>query len=811
MANRFSTLTQYQSLILGHGVLAALTYLFLVPIGVMIARFYNRRPGSAVRYHSYLQVLALLLTTVVFILGFFAVGPRRNLTNPHHGIGVAIYVLLILQSVGGRLVKHIAPRRSLRLQLHSWSGRIITILGIVQVPLGLTLYGSPKYTFILYTLWMAFLVFVYFILCYRHEGEREYHMSGGRSVAATSRRRSSGGAFKWVAPLAAGAGAWALLRGRNKDKEKDRERSRMRSQSRARSHSRARSRSRLPEVLPSRRGSGSYIEDEKYTERRRSSGGGVMNKVLGAGAALGAGALLGRFMGRRDRQRDEEYSAVATDTPSKVSKLQRKRRGGHTATEISDSTEDYTQIESRRGGSRRGNRRYSDQDRRSPLLPPPGNPIMAASAMSASEPRPGAVGGRPVQPRPAHAAQSSRLDSVDQSDYSSYVSPSRKTPKKNDGVGKGLLAGLGLGGLGGLAWFRRKQKDQQREEEEMRHEEEDRRAGARASRFTGDGHPSPARRESRRRVERPPPAAATTVSGLTEDSSSIEPRAGPVYDAAVPSRGAPPPVAAPVTPVRHSRSQSRSRHDIEPVAMPVMPSDPRGILHRESGSDEYYSSGGRPHRRQSSRRRGEVESAAAAAAVAELAGSEVDQRRPGDRSRDRSPPQPVSVKVKVHDDRDRNVTLRRLTEEEAAAARRDNRHRRNDSMSSLSGGDTPSRRRYRRDSSATRGAAEYRAESQVEDDLLPPLSPPNPAFAAGRRPKDSAYYSGPGVAGPSGSTPAAGATVSSLGSPGSHGTWSQMSPSQSGADQAAAAAERRRRRRQERREGSRQGTTVDFS
>ncbi len=231
----------------------------------------------------------------------------------------------------------------------------------------------------------------------------------------------------------------------------------------------------------------------------------------------------------------------------------------------------------------------------------------------------------------------------------------------------------------------------------MRYEEEQRRAGARPKRYTGDDHlpqqegslggawnalhrPQPQRFRGSRTNHRPSnPAADLFMTRLCRD------------------RGAPPVpvmVADPATPVRHSRSHSRSRQNIEPIGMPAMPPDPQGILHRESGSEE-------------------------------------ERRR-----RERSPPQPVSVKVKVHDDKDRNVTLRRLTEQEAAAARRDPRHRRNDSMSSLSGGDTPSSRRYRRDSSAARRGAEARAESQVEDDILPPLSPPNPAFAAGRRPKD---------------------------------------------------------------------------
>jgi hypothetical protein len=175
-----------------------------------------------------------------------------------------------------------------------------------------------------------------------------------------------------------------------------------------------------------------------------------------------------------------------------------------------------------------------------------------------------------------------------------------------------------------------------------------------------------------------------------------------------------------------------------------------------------------------------------------------------DRDRYASPSsQPVSVKLKMHDDRDRNVTLRRLTEEEARAAA--GSRARADSDTSLSGMESPSagRNRYRRDNSTQR-----RAERRVEaEDKLAPLSPPNPAFAKGRRAKDSAYYSGAQSGpGPSGATPAAGQTATSLGSfasPESHGTWSGVSASPSGPDKpAASAADNRRRRRLERRRGS---------
>jgi hypothetical protein len=104
MGNRFRSVTQYHSLILAHGVIAAMVFLFIVPTAIMIARFHVQRPAWALRLHIWLQVLTVALTTVLFVLGWFAVGPARSLTNPHHGIGLAIYVLVLAQAIGGWFV-----------------------------------------------------------------------------------------------------------------------------------------------------------------------------------------------------------------------------------------------------------------------------------------------------------------------------------------------------------------------------------------------------------------------------------------------------------------------------------------------------------------------------------------------------------------------------------------------------------------------------------------------------------------------------------------------------------------------------------
>jgi hypothetical protein len=112
MSSRFSALPQYHRLIIGHGVVAALVFLLIVPSAIFVARFYYRNPRLALRLHIYLQILTVALVTVVLILGWFAVGPERSLSNPHHGIGVALYTLVLVQFFGGALIHRIEKGKS---------------------------------------------------------------------------------------------------------------------------------------------------------------------------------------------------------------------------------------------------------------------------------------------------------------------------------------------------------------------------------------------------------------------------------------------------------------------------------------------------------------------------------------------------------------------------------------------------------------------------------------------------------------------------------------------------------------------------
>lgn len=174
MGNRFLNLPQYHSLIVGHGVMAAIVFLLLMPLAVSFAKFgIWESPRWNVRFHVYCHIVSIMLLTVVLILGWMAVGPERSLTNPHHGVGVAIYTLVLAQFLYGWLMSRLEKRRRnvneltrtpTKVWLHKLLGRSIALLGIIQIALGLTLYGSPKVLFILFAIWCAILVFGYLAL-----------------------------------------------------------------------------------------------------------------------------------------------------------------------------------------------------------------------------------------------------------------------------------------------------------------------------------------------------------------------------------------------------------------------------------------------------------------------------------------------------------------------------------------------------------------------------------------------------------------------------------------------------------------------
>lgn len=152
-------------------------------------------------------------------------------------------------------------------------------MGIVQIPLGLTLYGSPKSLFILFALAAFALLVAWFVLSYFYDTQGYYIESdydGRRSYisgpSVVSDRHSAAGA-------APGAGVAEAFRRRP--------RSRNASQSYDDSH--------ISDA------------DEKFSDEAPRRHGGLGKRVMEIGALAGAAALAKRFFDRRrNRENDSE-------------------------------------------------------------------------------------------------------------------------------------------------------------------------------------------------------------------------------------------------------------------------------------------------------------------------------------------------------------------------------------------------------------------------------------------------------------------------------------------------------------------------
>ncbi|KAF1831834.1 hypothetical protein BDW02DRAFT_571649 [Decorospora gaudefroyi] len=633
MGNRFSSMVGYKALITAHGVLMAVTFLLVVPAAIFMARFYHRNPRTALRFHIWLQILTVLLSTAAVIVAFQAVGRERSLSNPHHGIGVALYTLVLVQALGGSVIHRLEKGEArykipLKLYIHRWLGRAVALLGIAQVPLGLTLYGSPKVLFILFAVWAFILLVIYFVLSYRNQPEMNFDDRStyitDTSVGTRRSRRSKGHKVGKLATAgAAGAGLAALASRRHSRSRSRSRRDETVLSSRPDSRSRRDSRSRVNES----EFTDSYVSDEKYAGDRKK-GGTWKDRLLGAGAAAG-----GIFAARKLFNRKQKHPPTETGSDFSYS----RPLGPSEVTQT-----DLTRLEEGRAPASPANhrddwRRVEERER----------------AQQA------AMAGSPLR----HGHRPTRSDgSLDSFDSRTSLSEETEMRPKDRSYGlKDGVAELGMFGFLKHSLSRRSKKKEDARVEEMRQQdlEEERIArmnSKRRKKYTGDGAPP-------RRSNRP----ASTI--LSESEMT----------------GVTPSVARPNMPPPNVDTTVR------PSDGPIRP--PKAGVYSvlsDSGSEAYDSPGGRHHRRHRTADAAVIPAGAAAAATVTSTGSpsrkDHHQRR-GSRDDVASPP--VSVKVKMHND-GRHVTLRRLNEEEAAAereARRKERQRKNraGSVSSLGG------------------------------------------------------------------------------------------------------------------------------
>ncbi|KAL7616529.1 hypothetical protein Lser_V15G03573 [Lactuca serriola] len=154
-----------------HGILLWASMGFLMPLGVLIVRMFNKEDCSprklkAVIYiHVILQILAVLLAFAGAIMSITSF--ENSFNNNHQRIGLALYAAIVVQTLAGfRRPKRGTKGRTLWYVFHWILGTTISLVGIVNTYTGLKAYHkrtsmNARVWSILFTVEVSFMAFFY--------------------------------------------------------------------------------------------------------------------------------------------------------------------------------------------------------------------------------------------------------------------------------------------------------------------------------------------------------------------------------------------------------------------------------------------------------------------------------------------------------------------------------------------------------------------------------------------------------------------------------------------------------------------------
>jgi len=161
-----------------HGVLMGVSWGFLLPIGVFIARFGRIKNPLWFKIHRAVQVTGLLLAIAGFVIAFLMVATGHLLAVPHSFIGLIVMALGIQQPINAFFRPHVEKgheKKKSRIYWeywHKYSGRVALVLGLINPFWGIIyLAGASKSSetvksagFVVYAVWVGIYVFAFIFL-----------------------------------------------------------------------------------------------------------------------------------------------------------------------------------------------------------------------------------------------------------------------------------------------------------------------------------------------------------------------------------------------------------------------------------------------------------------------------------------------------------------------------------------------------------------------------------------------------------------------------------------------------------------------
>ncbi|KAL2913505.1 hypothetical protein HK105_206965 [Polyrhizophydium stewartii] len=137
----------YDMILRAHGIILVVAWLVCPAAGIFIARYLKFALGVWwFRLHVFFLFVGTGLLTIAGIVLIYLYKAPPHLENPHEILGFTVGIAMLLQIILGVVSDRLfdPKRTSTPIQdiLHWWMGRIVVVLAIVNLFLGLNLYGQ---------------------------------------------------------------------------------------------------------------------------------------------------------------------------------------------------------------------------------------------------------------------------------------------------------------------------------------------------------------------------------------------------------------------------------------------------------------------------------------------------------------------------------------------------------------------------------------------------------------------------------------------------------------------------------------------
>ncbi|KAF9302529.1 hypothetical protein BGZ74_005231 [Mortierella antarctica] len=189
-----------------HGVMMALVFLLILPVGASIPRFFGDKE-HIFRWHRPLQVTGFCTALIAFILIIVATAQspmhKDHFTTSNHALlGLVIVIAMVLQVAVGIYIFHTFDptthdpnHPTIPTWVHRGWGYIVLAAGFAQVHLGMKLYGAwptgKEAIWYIYGVWVGLIccVFVFGSVFKRWRAKRARRRGNTRGYVESNKRR----------------------------------------------------------------------------------------------------------------------------------------------------------------------------------------------------------------------------------------------------------------------------------------------------------------------------------------------------------------------------------------------------------------------------------------------------------------------------------------------------------------------------------------------------------------------------------------------------------------------------------------------